>query len=94
MPERVLSSPTNVIDIICDAGFAPSRSQARRLVQQKAVRLGNEPIAGTDTEIEIQVETVLQVRKRRFLRLMPRQHYGQGAELGSSSQSPSSDTRR
>ena len=70
MPSRVLTGPTNVVTIIHDAGFAPSKSQARRLVQQGAVRLDGERITSIETEIEVQGEKVLQVGKRRFLRLV------------------------
>ncbi len=70
MASRVLTGPTNVVTIIHDAGFAPSKSQARRLVQQGAVRLDGERITSIETEIEVQGEKVLQVGKRRFLRLV------------------------
>ena len=68
MPTRVLTGPTNVVDIIHDAEFAPSKSQARRLVQQGAVKLDGERIASIETDIES--TGVLQVGKRRFLQLM------------------------
>jgi tyrosyl-tRNA synthetase len=68
MPTRVLTGPTNVVNIIHDAGFAPSKSQARRLVQQGAVKLDGERIANIKTDIES--TGVLQVGKRRFLRLI------------------------
>ncbi|MEE8390042.1 MAG: tyrosine--tRNA ligase [Anaerolineae bacterium] len=70
MPSRVLTGPTNVVDIIHDAGFAPSKSQARRLVQQGAVKLDGERMTSIETKIEVQGEKVLQVGKRRFLRLV------------------------
>ena len=72
MPSRVLAEPTNVVEIIYDAGFAPSKSQARRLVQQGAVRLDGEKITDIKAEIEIDDEAVLQVGKRRFLQLVNR----------------------
>ncbi len=68
MPYRLLSGPTNVVDIIHDAGFAPSKSQARRLVQQGAVKLDGERI--TDIETDIESAGTLQVGKRRFLQLV------------------------
>ena len=71
IPSCVLNGPTLVIDIICDAGYAPSKSQARRLVQQNAVKLDNELTTNIETEIEVKDERVLQVGKRRFLRLLP-----------------------
>jgi len=69
MPSIALGGPTNVVDVIYDAGFARSKSQARRLVQQGAVRLGDERIKGIETEITVADEVVLQVGKRRFVRL-------------------------
>jgi tyrosyl-tRNA synthetase len=68
MPTRILSGPTNIVDIIHDAEFAPSKSQARRLVQQGAVKLDGERI--TNIEIDIESTGVLQVGKRRFLHLV------------------------
>jgi tyrosyl-tRNA synthetase len=73
MPSRAMASPANVVDIICDAGFAPSKSQARRLVQQGAVRLDGERITSIETEIER--AGVLQVGKHRFLRLVWEESY-------------------
>jgi tyrosyl-tRNA synthetase len=68
MPSRVLTGPTNVVDIIHDTGLAPSKSQARRLVQQGAVKLNGERITNIETDIES--TGVLQVGKRRFLHLV------------------------
>lgn len=70
MPERTLSEPINVVDLIHEAEMARSKSQARRLVQQGAVRLDDEKVTDIDTTIEPQ-EAVLRVGKRRFLRLLP-----------------------
>jgi len=69
MPTHSLAGPTNVVDIIHGAGFARSKSEARRLVQQGAVKLDGEQIASV--EAEIKVGGVLQVGKRRFLQLVP-----------------------
>mgnify|MGYP000243087581 CR=1 FL=1 len=68
MPTFALTGSANVVDIIYDAGLAPSKSQARRLVQQGAVRLDDERVDGI--EVEIESEGVLQVGKRRFLQLV------------------------
>jgi tyrosyl-tRNA synthetase len=70
MPTLTLEGPTNVVDIIHAAGFAPSKSQARRLVQQGAVKLDGERIESIEAEIEVrEEERILQVGKRRFVRL-------------------------
>jgi tyrosyl-tRNA synthetase len=70
MPERALSEAVNVVDLIFDAGMAPSKSQARRLVQQGAVRLDGEQVSSIETLVEPR-EAVLRVGKRRFLRIVP-----------------------
>ncbi len=58
------------MDIIFGAGLARSKSDARRLVQQGAVKLDGERVTSIETEIEAERERVLQVGKRRFLRLV------------------------
>jgi len=70
MPTHMLAGPTNVVEIIHAAGFTPSKSQARRLVQQGAVKLDGERVTGIETEITVEGEKILQVGKRRFLRLV------------------------
>jgi len=73
MPTYPLVGSANVVDVIHSAGFARSKSQARRLVQQGAVKLDGERITSIEVEIEIEGkdEGVLRVGKRRFLRLVP-----------------------
>jgi len=67
---RVLSEPVNVVDLVHSAGFARSKSEARRLVQQKAVKLDGEPVPSIDYEVAPEGEQVLKVGKRRFLRIV------------------------
>jgi tyrosyl-tRNA synthetase len=61
---------TNVVDIIFNAELARSKSQARRLVQQGAVKLDGERVTSIEAQIGVEDERVLQVGKRRFLRLV------------------------
>ncbi len=70
MPVRELGGPVNIVDLIFEAGFSRSKSEARRLIQQGAVRLDGEPITDIETTVEPR-EAVLRVGKRRFLRLVP-----------------------
>jgi tyrosyl-tRNA synthetase len=70
MSTHVLTGPTNVVDVIHGAGFARSKSEARRLVQQGAVKLDGERVSSIDVQIAVADEGVLQVGKRRFLRLV------------------------
>jgi tyrosyl-tRNA synthetase len=70
MPTLALTGPTNVVDVIHSAGFAPSKSQARRLVQQGAVKLDGDRIDDIESEIEVKEgPKILQVGKRRFVKL-------------------------
>jgi len=72
MPTYRLAAPENVVNIIAGADLARSKSQARRLVQQGAVRTDGEKIQDIDTDIQVDEgeEVVLQVGKRRFLRIL------------------------
>jgi tyrosyl-tRNA synthetase len=69
MPTLTLAGPTNVVEVIHAAEMARSKSQARRLVQQGAVKLDGERIESIDAEIDPAGEPVLRVGKRRFLQL-------------------------
>ena len=70
MPRYPLTGPTNVVDIIHSAGLTRSKGDARRLVEQGAVKLSGVRVDSIETDIEVESEAVLQVGKRRFLRLM------------------------
>lgn len=71
MPEYPVSEPMRLVDVMDDAELTRSKSQARRLIQQGAVRIDDERV----TEIDAMVAPtdsgrILQVGKRRFLRLV------------------------
>jgi tyrosyl-tRNA synthetase len=72
MPVQTLPGATLIVDIIHGAGLARSKSDARRLVQQGAVRLDGERVESVEALVfaaDEQGEHVLQVGKRHFLRL-------------------------
>ena len=70
MPVHPLDVPeTNVIDLLVEAGLTHSKSEARRLVQQGGVRLDGEQIVDIGHVITADGERVLQVGKRKFVRL-------------------------
>jgi tyrosyl-tRNA synthetase len=64
---RVLDRALPLVDLIVDAGFASSKSQARRLIRQGAVRLNDQRI--TNVETTLSSGGVLQVGKRHFIKL-------------------------
>ena len=69
MPGFALSAPMKLVDLLCKSGLASSRSEARRLIQQGGVRLDDERVQDLDAEVVPDGASVLQVGKRRFLRL-------------------------
>lgn len=69
MPVHVLAGPTNIVDVMYAAGLARSKSDARRLVQQGAVRLDGQRVEHIEAVVDPETEHVLQVGRRHFLRL-------------------------
>ena len=67
MPEFELQAGQTVLEVILAAKLAASRSEARRLFDQKGVRLDGETIERGDTAFPH--PGVLQVGKRKFIRV-------------------------
>jgi tyrosyl-tRNA synthetase len=73
-PEQVrafaLAEPLPIADLLVAAGLCDSKSQARRLVQQGGVSLDGAAVEDIGTAVAAEGQ-VLQVGKRRFVRLVP-----------------------
>jgi len=54
-----------IVDLLVQAGLEPSKSRARRLVEQKGVRVNSE-LATIDTSVPVGGEVLLQAGPRRF----------------------------
>jgi tyrosyl-tRNA synthetase len=67
MPDYDLKDGQTVLDVILDAKMAASKSEARRLFDQKGVRLDGETVERGD--LTFPHPGVLQVGKRKFLRV-------------------------
>ena len=67
MPEYELQLDQTVLDVILSAKMATSKSEARRLFDQKGVRLDGETVERGD--VAFPHPGVLQVGKRKFLRV-------------------------
>jgi len=59
-----------VVDVLVASGLAESRSQARRLVEQHAVRLDDRVLEDGAAVLDLQAEAVLRAGKRKFVRLV------------------------
>ena len=67
MPEAAAREGQALIDVIVEAGAAPSRREARRLFDQGAVTVDGEPVA--DGRVPARVGSRVRVGKRRWLRI-------------------------
>ena len=67
MPEYQLEAGQTVLDVILAGQLAPSKSEARRLIDQKGVRLDGDILERGD--VAFPHLGVLQVGKRKFLRV-------------------------
>jgi tyrosyl-tRNA synthetase len=72
MPEVMVDVPSTISSLILQAGLASSNNEARRLVQQGGVRLDGERVATTEGDVILDGPAVLQVGRRRFARLIPK----------------------
>ncbi len=70
MPTFSIKEPTAVIDLLVAAKLVGSRSEARRLITQGGVRLGDAIIENTEQTIPVS-EAILRVGRRKFVRLVP-----------------------
>jgi tyrosyl-tRNA synthetase len=67
MPEHQLGANQTILDVLMSAKMIASKSEARRLIDQKGVRLDGEVVERGD--VRFPHPGVLQVGKRKFLRV-------------------------
>jgi len=72
MPEFALTGPMDIVNLIVQARLAPSKSEARRLIEQRGVKLNGQTITSVETIVRVTAPQVLQVGKRKFVRLIER----------------------
>ncbi len=70
MPEHPFTPGQNVVDVLVATGLAPSRSEAKRKIRQRGVRFNGQVVESPD--FVIPGPGVLQMGKRRFVRLIDR----------------------
>ncbi len=61
----------NIIDLLVEVGLAPSKSEARRLVEQSGVKINNKTKTDQKEEIIVKDGMLVQVGKRRFAKITP-----------------------
>jgi tyrosyl-tRNA synthetase len=71
IPEFALARDMSLLEILTVSGLAPSGSEARRLVQQGGVKLDGVKVDDATLTLSPAPPRVLQVGKRKFLRVVP-----------------------
>lgn len=59
----------SAIDILVDGELAESRSEAKRLIEQGGVEIGDQKITDPQTEIEIKDDIIIRAGKRKFAKI-------------------------
>ncbi len=59
-----------LLDLIVEIEFAPSKGEARRLIQQGGVTLDGDKVTDTNMTIKFGKEQILKVGKRKFIKLL------------------------
>ncbi len=71
IPEHTVStSSIAAVELIIEVGFASSKSEARRLIEQGGVRVDDTRVEAIDAVVEVSGGEVLQVGKRKFVTLV------------------------
>lgn len=66
---KVKPGAVNVIDLLVDSKLAPSRSEAKRLIEQGAVDIDEETITNYQLPITVREGMVIKAGKRRFVKI-------------------------
>ena len=69
MPEFSLKSEDLIVNIIFDSGLLKSKSEARRMIKQGAVKLNDKSVEDIHCKIKPNENQILKIGKRRFLRI-------------------------
>ncbi|MDD5530307.1 MAG: tyrosine--tRNA ligase [bacterium] len=57
--------------LLLDSGAVPTKNEARRLIEQKAVEVDGQVVTDVKFELEVKSPVVLKVGKRQFLKVVP-----------------------
>jgi tyrosyl-tRNA synthetase len=74
IPEEIeekflVSGNYKLADLLVQTNLAASKGEARRLIEQGGVKIEGEKVSSVQAEIELKEEILLQVGKRKFLRV-------------------------
>jgi tyrosyl-tRNA synthetase len=69
IPEHRLDTATSIIDLLVATGLTTSKGEARRLIDGGGVRVNGEKVVGYESSFEPGNEAVVQVGRRKFVRI-------------------------
>jgi tyrosyl-tRNA synthetase len=67
--KTIASGSYKLVDLLVQTNLATSKGEARRLIEQGGVKLDGEKASNAQAEIEIKDEILIQVGKRKFLKV-------------------------
>jgi tyrosyl-tRNA synthetase len=70
MPSHEYSGSVPLVVLLAETGMASSKSEARRLIQQRGVKINGETAGDIDADLDQRGEFVIQVGKRKFARIV------------------------
>lgn len=76
LPEEIvefrINEPMPIPELLLKTGMCKSKSEGRRLVEQGGVKIDWMPVESVNFVVTLRNDSILQVGKRRFLRLVPK----------------------
>jgi len=70
IPTFTLTAPSGIVDVLVASGLAPSKSEARRLIDGGGVRVDGERVEGYTLTLNPGANAVVQVGRRKFVRVV------------------------
>ena len=69
----IKSGPKNIVDLLVNSELAPSKSEAKRLIEQGAVEIDKQVIRDTQHVIRVKDGMIIRAGKRKFLKISANQ---------------------
>ncbi len=70
IPNFAIEAPAGIVEVLVAAGLAPSKSEARRLIDGGGVRVDGERVEGYTLTLNPGANVVVQVGRRKFVRVV------------------------
>lgn len=65
----IQASSISIVDLVRSVGFAPSNSEARRLILGRGIKINNEVVESLDLLIEAETDIILSKGKNKFVKI-------------------------